>query len=149
MTRQTVGWFLVALQFALLIGLVLLPRRDPSLLSLAVGVPLIAAGAVLGFAAFRHLGEALTPTPVPIAGAGLRTGGLYRWVRHPIYSAILLMALGYVILMGTWWSALGLVVLLLFFWGKSRWEDRLLHDQYGEEWATWASRTGALIPRRP
>lgn len=149
MTRRTIGWALVALQFILLIALLLLPHRSPSLLGLAVGVPLIAAGAVLGFVALRHLGSALTPTPVPIEGAGLRTDGLYRWVRHPIYSAILLMALGYVVLMGTWWSVGGLVVLLLFFWGKSRWEDRLLREQYGAEWDSWAARTGALLPRRP
>jgi protein-S-isoprenylcysteine O-methyltransferase Ste14 len=32
---------------------------------------------------------------------------------------------------------------------KSRWEDGLLHEEYGDEWAAWAARTGALIPRAP
>lgn len=147
MERRTAGWLLVVLQFALLVGLVLLPRRSPTLLGLAAGVPLLAAGAVLGLRAMRRLGSALTPTPVPLAGAGLRTDGPYQWVRHPIYSAVLLVAVGYAAAFGTWWTAAGLVVLVAFFWGKSRWEDELLHERYGEQWEQWASRTGALVPR--
>ncbi len=105
MGRGTVGWLLVALQFVLLLVLILLPWRTPSVLSIVVGLALVVAGALLGLAAGRRLGRALTPTPVPIAGAGLRTDGAYRWVRHPIYSAVLLMVAGYVIAIGSIWSA--------------------------------------------
>jgi len=149
MTHRTTGWLLVALQFALLAILVLLPWREPTLLSLAVGVPIAAAGVVLGLSASRRLGRALTPTPVPIEGAGLRTDGVYAQVRHPIYSAVLLLALGFVIAVGSAWSVGCVLVLLVFFIVKSRWEDRLLHAEYGREWEDWAARTGALVPRLP
>ena len=149
MTRSRIGWLLVVVQFVLLAVLVFLPWRAPTLLSLALGVPIAAAGVVLGLSASRRLGRALTPTPVPIAGAGLRTTGAYARVRHPIYSAVLLLALGFVIAVGSAWSWACVLVLLLFFLVKSRWEDRLLHAEYGSEWETWAARTGALIPRRP
>lgn len=148
MTRARVGWLLVVLQFVLLIVLVLVPRRAPTLLSLAIGVPLLAAGLVLGLAASRRLGSALTPTPVPIAQAGLRTDGIYAVVRHPIYSAVLLAALGFTVIMGTWWTVTVFVVLVAFFTLKYRWEDRLLAQEYGVEWQDWSRRTGALIPRR-
>jgi protein-S-isoprenylcysteine O-methyltransferase Ste14 len=143
------GWVLVVVQFVLLAVLVFLPWRSPTLLSLAVGVPLAAAGILLGLLASRRLGSALTPTPVPIQGAGLRTDGVYARVRHPIYSAVLLLALGFIVAVGSWWTAACGVVLLLFFVLKSRWEDRLLQAEYGAEWDAWAARTGALIPRRP
>ena len=149
MTRSRIGWLLVVVQFVLLAILVFLPWRSPTLLSLALGVPIAAAGVVLGLSASRRLGRALTPTPVPIAGAGLRTTGAYARVRHPIYSAVLLLALGFVIAVGSAWSWACVLVLLLFFLVKSRWEDRLLHAEYGSEWEVWAARTGALIPRRP
>ena len=147
MTRGRIGWSLVALQFVLLIALVLLPHRPPTLLSLAIGVPLIAAGVVLGLLASRTLGRALTPTPVPIAQAGLRTDGVYALVRHPIYSAICLAAAGFVIAVGSWWTLACAVVLVAFFLLKSRWEDSLLREEYGDEWRAWAARTGALVPR--
>ena len=148
MSRAGMGWLLVVLQFALLIVLVLVPRRDPTLLSLVVGVPLLALGLVLGLAASRRLGSALTPTPVPITQAGLRTEGIYAVLRHPIYSAVLLAALGFTVIMGTWWTVGVFVVLVGFFTLKYRWEDRLLAQEYGTQWEAWSRQTGALIPRR-
>ena len=147
MTRGRIGWLLVVLQFALLIVLLLLPRREPTTPSVVAGLVLIAAGAVLGLAAGRHLGRALTPTPVPVTSAGLRTDGVYRLVRHPIYSAVLLGVLGFVVAVGSIWSALWAAVLVVFFLLKSRWEDRLLHEEYGEDWQRWADVTGRLVPR--
>jgi protein-S-isoprenylcysteine O-methyltransferase Ste14 len=144
--QRIIGWGLVALQFALLIALVVVPRRDVQPIWLIVGGTMLLAGAVLGWFAFRALGRALTPTPVPIADAGLRTTGIYAHVRHPIYTAVLLMVFGYVIAIGSWWSAGIAGVLVVFFIVKSRWEDRLLAEVYGEEWSAWAARTQALIP---
>jgi protein-S-isoprenylcysteine O-methyltransferase Ste14 len=146
--RSTIGWVLVVLQFVLLLLLLLLPRRAPTVGSLVIGVALGVAAVVLAMSASRTLGRGLTPTPVPISGAGLRTDGAYRYVRHPIYSAVLLLVLGFVVAVGSLWTALGGLVILAFFWAKSRWEDRLLHAEYGDEWAAWAARTGAIIPRR-
>lgn len=147
MTSARLGWLLVVLQFVLLIVIVLLPHRSATLLSLVVGVPLMAAGVVLGLAASRRLGSALTPTPVPIAEAGLRTDGVYAYLRHPIYSAILVAALGFTIALGSWWTLAGIMVLAVFFTIKYRWEDRLLAQEYGAAWQEWAARTGALVPR--
>jgi len=149
MTRPTIGWMLVIVQFVLLLVLILLPWRTPSPPSIVVGLAVAAAGAILGLVSGRRLGRALTPTPVPVEGAGLRTDGPYRWVRHPIYSAVLLMVAGYVVAIGSVWTAAGAAVLLVFFVLKSRWEDGLLHEKYGDEWTAWAARTGALIPRAP
>lgn len=145
--KNLLGWVLVALQFALLIALVLVPRREPEAIWVAVGGLLIGAGGAVGFSAFRALGSALTPTPVPIAGAGLRTEGIYARVRHPIYGAVLLLVFGYVIAFGSWWSLLVAVILVIFFAAKARWEDHLLAAAYGSNWVAWASTTGALIPR--
>jgi protein-S-isoprenylcysteine O-methyltransferase Ste14 len=108
---------------------------------------LVIGGIVLALAAARGLGSALTATPVPISGAGLRTSGAYGFVRHPIYSALLLATLGLLLAMGSIWSWIWGAVILVFFWTKSRWEDRLLHEEYGAAWATWARTTGALVPR--
>jgi protein-S-isoprenylcysteine O-methyltransferase Ste14 len=68
-------------------------------------------------------------------------------VRHPIYSGVLLLVLGLLIALGSAWSWAWGLVIVGFFWGKSRWEDSLLHEEYGEEWVAWAARTGALIPK--
>ena len=147
MTRRTLGWLLVAVQVVLIVALLLVPHRAPFALSLVIGVVLGLGAVGFGIAAFSTLGSALTPTPVPVDGAGLRTDGPYRLVRHPIYTAVLLLAAGFTIAVGTWWTVAALVVLAAFFIGKSRWEDRLLHERYGTEWEMWANHTGGLLPR--
>ncbi|MGA1147184.1 MAG: methyltransferase family protein [Candidatus Nanopelagicales bacterium] len=148
MNRHTVGWLLVAAQVALFVVLALLPWRTPSIASIVLAIPFVVLGGWLGVAAFHALGSALTPTPVPIDGAGLRTSGPYSRIRHPIYTAVLSFTLAALIAAGSPWSWVWGVVIVLFFWGKSRWEDRLLAQEYGPEWHAWAQRTGALIPRR-
>lgn len=147
MSRRALGWTLVGVQAVLLVVLVFVPHRSPSTWSLVAGGVLAVGGAVLGVAAFTGLGGALTPTPVPIVGAGLRTTGAYRLVRHPIYDAVLLLAAGFAAAVGTGWTVLVLLALVAFFVGKSRWEDRLLREQYGRAWDDWARATGALLPR--
>ena len=148
MNQRAVGWLLVAMQIVVFVVLALLPWRQPTTWSVLAAVPFLAVGGWLGFSAFRTLGTALTPTPVPITGAGLRTNGPYARVRHPIYTAVLSLTLAALILAGSWWSWAWGLVILLFFWSKSRWEDTLLAREYGVEWELWAQRTGALIPRR-
>lgn len=148
MNRRIVGWLLVAIQIVVFVVLALLPWRSPSPMSIIAALPFLVIGGWLGVSSFTTLGNALTPTPVPISGAGLRTWGPYARVRHPIYTAVLSVTLAALILAGTWWSWAWGAVIVVFFWSKSRWEDRLLAQEYGAQWQEWAQRTGALIPRR-
>lgn len=146
MNTRGVGWLLVGVQFVLFVLLVFLPWDPHGAWWVSLGALVIIAAVVLGALAFVHLGDALTPTPVPKTDIELRTQGAYRWVRHPIYSAILLGVTGANIAAGTPATACALVVLLIFFWLKSRWEDTLLRTRFGAPWEHWAARTGALAP---
>lgn len=146
MNRQRLGWAAVAVQFALLAVLVLLPHRSPALWLLVVGLVVGGLAAVLGLAAVAQLSTALTPTPVPLPDQTLRTGGVYRVVRHPIYTAVLGVALGFTIAVGSWWTAVCWAVLVVFFVVKSRWEDRMLAERFGDQWHAYAARTSALLP---
>jgi protein-S-isoprenylcysteine O-methyltransferase Ste14 len=144
--KHLVGWLLVVVQFALMAALFLLPRREASSESAMIGGALIVLSVLLGVLAFRSLGTALTPTPVPMKGAGLRTSGIYRSMRHPIYLSVLLFVFGYVIAVGSW-GAVGVAAsLVLFFVLKSRWEDQLLAAAHPGAWETWAQKTGAFGP---
>jgi protein-S-isoprenylcysteine O-methyltransferase Ste14 len=146
--RRLIGWMLVGVQIVMFVVLATLPWRSPTAASVAVAVPFVIVGGWLGATSFATLGSALTPTPVPIAGAGLRTSGPYSRIRHPIYTSVILLTLAVVILAGTWRSWLWVFFIVVFFWLKSRWEDRLLAQEYGDPWVRWAQQTGALIPRR-
>src|SRR5829696_89045 len=57
------------------------------LLGSAVGL----LGILLFWSMFRHLGLNVTSTSMPRGNATLVTSGPYRWIRHPMYSAALIM----------------------------------------------------------
>jgi protein-S-isoprenylcysteine O-methyltransferase Ste14 len=147
-----VGWTLVALQFLLIIALVVVPWRRslgalwPPDATAAIGVLFLIGGLVVALMGLLRLGPSLTPTPVPLTGVALRTDGIYTWVRHPVYSGILLGGLGFTIAVGSVWQVFVWVLLAVFFTGKSMWEDLLLSEVHGVAWYEYADRTGGLIP---
>jgi protein-S-isoprenylcysteine O-methyltransferase Ste14 len=150
--RRTLGWVLVAVQFILIAALILVPWRRsapwPPDLSLIIGGALALIGVLIAIAGFLRLGSALTPTPVPIEGAELRTTGIYSWVRHPIYSGLLLASAGFVIAVGSLATFAVWLLLCVFFVLKHSWEDRLLAERHGAAWQEYAQRVGGLIPWR-
>lgn len=147
---QVVAWALVAVQLMLLAALVVLPgpRGWPTSWWLAtLAVTMIIAAAVLGLAGALRLGAGLTPSPLPSPAAQLRTTGAYAWVRHPIYSALLLGGAGIVLLAGRPSRIAVWLALLALLWGKSRFEERALAERF-PGYRAYAARTPRFVPRR-
>jgi protein-S-isoprenylcysteine O-methyltransferase Ste14 len=149
MSRSAVGWAWVAGQVVLLVALVLLPGRDdwptPTWLRLIAQVVFVAGIVVLVVASLR-LGRALTPTPVPTASGELQTSGLYRYVRHPIYSGVLLVVIGMTLRSGSVVTLAVAVIAVVFFDRKARWEEARLVERY-PDYAPYADRTPRFVPR--
>ena len=83
--------------------------------------------------------------PEPKAGCCLVTTGPYRWVRHPMYTSLLLTMLGIALFNGVWVNLLGLGLLLAAILGKTSREERYLRRLF-PEYDTYARRTRRLIP---
>jgi protein-S-isoprenylcysteine O-methyltransferase Ste14 len=149
--RRTVGWAFVAGQVVLLVILVLLPGRDdwptPSWVWM-VGQVLVLAGFVLMIVASLRLGRGLTATPVPAARGQLVTGGLYRYVRHPIYTGVLLVVAGLTLRSGSFVTLTVAAVTVVFFDRKARWEEAQLRERY-PDYADYAAHTRRFVPGRP
>lgn len=151
MDRARVGWLFVAVQVVLLVTLVLLPRGDawpmPGwLLGIAGGLTVL--GLVVVVVASLNLGRALTPTPVPNGQGGLRTGGLYRFVRHPIYTGVLSIVLGIALGTGRWSGAVLAAVTVVFFVLKARWEEARLVEAF-PGYVAYAASTPRFVPFIP
>jgi len=141
---------LVTGQFVLIGILVLLPGRDdwpvPTALKVACSIATIVGLAVMVIGA-TGLGRGLTATPLPNVHAQLRTGGLYRYVRHPIYSGLLLTMASITVASGSALRLLTLGVLVLLLTVKARWEEARLAQRF-EGYADYAARTPRFIPVR-
>ena len=72
--------------------------------------------------------------------------GPYRYVRHPIYSGVILMALGCVLWWGTTIAVAVAVVLPVVLWLKLSQEERLLTRHFPEAYPRYKSRVKALVP---
>ena len=113
--------------------------------SIVVGTLLGGLGGLLVLSGLFSLGSNLTAVPRPKDDAQMVEHGAYRWVRHPIYSGIILGALGLGFLRGGWLSLLYALVLFFFFDIKSRKEEKWLREKYGD-YAAYQQRVAKLIP---
>lgn len=114
-----------------------------------LGAALAAAGvAVLLHAFWRFVSEG-RGTPAPIAPTEtLVTGGAYRFVRNPMYVAVLCAILGQALLFGQ--IALlvyGLVVFVAVFSFVTFYEEPVLSERYGAEYEQYKRAVPGWIPR--
>ena len=113
-------------------------------IQLAAAVGLLASFRVtgslefLGMAQFLHLRQ-------PAAPEALRVDGMYRWMRHPIYSfSLLILWLLPVMTNNRLAAALGITLYILI---GSTLEERKLLAQFGEAYRAYQQQVGKFIPR--
>src|SRR6202000_81007 len=73
--------------------------------------------------------------------------GIYRRVRHPMYSAFWLWAIAQALLLPNWAAGLsGIVGFGILFFGRIAREERLMLETFGEPYREYMSRTHRVIP---
>lgn len=91
------------------------------------------------------LGEALTPFPQPLSDATLHRQGAYRWMRHPIYTGVILASIGWAL----WWlsvpGAVGALAVAIFFDRKAAYEETWLRKKY-KGYGDYARRVRKFLP---
>ena len=73
--------------------------------------------------------------------------GPYRFVRHPIYSGILLALVGTTLCRRNVWGFLGVALVWLGLWLKSRLEERFMVETFGVQYEDYRRTTGGILPR--
>lgn len=113
------------------------------------GVLLIAAGLAVLLTAFAQFALQGRGTPAPVAPtATLVVGGLYRWVRNPMYVAVLTIILGQALL----FANLGILIYaaVIFITVHAfvvAYEEPTLRETYGAQYDTYARHVRRWIPR--
>jgi 2-amino-4-hydroxy-6-hydroxymethyldihydropteridine diphosphokinase len=112
-----------------------------------VGTLLLVSGFVLMFWSARALGSGLTAVPEPVPGADLVETGPYRWVRHPIYTAVVAVLSGTAALFASPTGVMLSLLLFLFFAAKAGYEERRLRISY-PQYSSYRSRVRArFVPK--
>jgi protein-S-isoprenylcysteine O-methyltransferase Ste14 len=77
----------------------------------------------------------------------LVTHGVYRWVRHPMYLALLIYSAGQALVIPNWLvgPSYGVAMVLLFALRVGA-EERMMLEEFGEDYETYTATTRRLIP---
>ncbi len=144
MIQKIYSLLLVALQLAALIYLVL----TGPLVARELGLFLVqCVGLYMGLAALWHM--ATTPwhiRPEPHPRAKLVTRGIYRHIRHPMYSCLLVISGVWIVLQPDVDRMLVWLGLLIVLWLKLYREERLLTLKFGEKYRMYCRQTKRLVP---
>lgn len=102
----------------------------------------------LGYACWArvHLGAYWSGRITIKEGHRLIRTGPYRWTRHPIYSGLLLAALGSAVTLWQWRGLVGLALITAAMLTKLRREESVLVRQFGEEYERYRREVKALVP---
>ncbi|WP_311030899.1 protein-S-isoprenylcysteine O-methyltransferase [Mesorhizobium koreense] len=109
---------------------------------------LAAVGAVVLFRlTHKALGRMWSVSLQLREGHRLVTSGVYRTLRHPMYSAFWLMALAQALLLPNWVAGpAGLVGFGLLFASRIGPEERMMEEAFGDEYRAYRDRSWRIIP---
>jgi len=102
-------------------------------------------GAALAIAGAVTLGRDLSPWVAPKPGAPLRTGGVFRLTRNPIYLGLLAGTAGWVLWRGRPELIVVWVLLAVVLITKAHVEQHRLLDVFGDEYRDYAERTPLMM----
>ena len=117
--------------------------------AVAVGGALVLAGTAVVVAAFVQFVVEGRGTPAPVAPTSeLVVGGLYRWVRNPMYVGVATAIAGQAVVFGSVgvaaWLVLFVVAVTAFV---LVYEEPTLHATYGSSYETYTAHVHRWVPR--
>lgn len=146
--KQSAAWSLVLIQLGLLAVVFFAPHgalwaRTSVVWTLAI--VLVFGAIALGIASGIQLGTNLTPNPIPKQNGELVTSGVYHYVRHPIYTALMMGAAGATVLGASIVHLTAMLCLFILLGVKARVEERMLEARF-DSYHRYAGQTGRFFP---
>lgn len=112
-----------------------------------VGLGVILCGVVLRIIAIRTLGKFFTVDVTIRQNHQLVKNGMYKYFRHPSYTASLLSFIGFGLSLNNWYSLLIIVATIVaVFTMRIRIEERALTTQFGEQYLQYKKQAWGLVP---
>lgn len=113
----------------------------------ALGVAVTAGGMAFAIWARAYLGGNWSSSVTVKVGHELVRTGPYRWVRHPIYTGLILAMLGTALERRQVRGLIGVLLLYIGFKIKSRIEERTMTSTFGAAYDDYSQTTGAIVPK--
>lgn len=114
----------------------------------AIGVSLTVPGLYLFWRSHTDLGRNWSVTTELREDHTLVTDGIYRTIRHPMYTAIWLFFLAYPFIIHNWiagWAVIVAFAAMCML--RIPYEESMMVDRFGDEYRSYMAKTGRLVPR--
>jgi protein-S-isoprenylcysteine O-methyltransferase Ste14 len=111
-----------------------------------LGLTIEIAGILFAFWARGHLGRNWSGEVRIAADHQLIRSGPYKYLRHPIYTGVLAMYAGTMIVSGQIHALIATVIITVAYWRKLSLEEKVLRANFGAAWDDWHHDTWALVP---
>jgi protein-S-isoprenylcysteine O-methyltransferase Ste14 len=113
-----------------------------------VGTAVFAMALLLLWGSHADLGRNWSATLQIMRKHSLVTDGIYRYIRHPMYAAHLFWAIAQGLLLENWLAGwILLVTFIPLYLVRAPEEEKMMLEQFGQEYRLYISRTGGIIPR--
>jgi protein-S-isoprenylcysteine O-methyltransferase Ste14 len=116
--------------------------NDLSLIALV----LVIIGVIIMLLAVYALRKSISPFPSPRKNAVLIQHGIFKFIRHPIYTSILLTTLGWAFYSNSLFRIFIFAMLIILFEIKSNFEEDLLIKRF-TKYANYIKITGKYLPK--
>jgi len=107
---------------------------------------LIAIGFLIIILGIVNLNDNLTAFPAPKKNSELISNGIYKYIRHPIYTGIVIAMLAFAGYTISYFKILVTLVLAVVFYFKSKLEETYLMDRH-KEYILYKEKTGRFLPK--
>ena len=111
-----------------------------------VNLILAGLGVVIILTAMLQLNRNLSPFPTPLKNAELVVTGIFSYVRHPIYSGILMITFFIAIYLDSGFKLIIFSLLAILFYYKSEFEEEQLEKKF-PAYKSYKAGTGRFYPR--
>lgn len=110
-----------------------------------LGSILFALGMFVVLIAIIQLNKNLTVFPTPKKNSNLVSTGLYKYIRHPIYTGIILVTIGFGFYSDSVYRLMVGLLLFVLFYFKSKYEEEKLKKVF-PEYSDYMKTTGRFFP---
>jgi len=134
--------------FQLTLGLFDFANYELPFWATLAGAVLLVGGLWLFWRSHADLGRNWSVTTELRENHTLITNGVYKRIRHPMYSAIWILFLAQPLLIHNWVAGFGAVVsFAIMYVCRVPYEEQMMRDQFGAEYYEYCKQTGRLWPK--
>jgi len=113
-----------------------------------LGVVIFACALIVFALAHRDLKSNWSPSLEIYANHTLITNGIYGYIRHPMYASQWLWVIAQILLLQNWIAGpINLLVFIPFYLLRTRAEERMMLDTFGDQYRDYMQKTGGVVPK--